>query len=583
MKTQIIFTVFAVFAWINANSATISISKKNQDDPSNVCNNSSYQYVTSITGWQSNYTVAWIKTNAEITSQSTNEATVKWTASTNSDGYIGSIKAQIKNGNTVIAESNTITVTIKSILHLEPNLTPYTNGNTYTISPCSSGQVSLEVTKLEIPGTGTLNPEKVQNYIWILPSGWSANGITSTGSNEIPGGSSITATYPASSTSGTIKVKGYQAITGCESTPQSSKFATATIDRNVTFTLTANKSYFLCGDTNPITYTVNANPAVPCALYYWNNSSTATTSNTFQKVPGLGNEIVTVSIVIGNQAPISKSITIPVKTFAGAYPQIEGDDVICGTQAEYTIPQIQPGYTVAWSPSPNLAIVYNGNDNAIFSPTGSGSAYIDATVHTPCGASVPLARKYIWSGTPSLPKILSLNVCGNSAIEINARSASPVTDYHWTVSCGTILNGQGTSCIFVEPNCNCYEIYVRLQTEDECGQLSAVAKKYITIDCTAPTPLKVVLSPNPATRETIVSIETMEEGLSLKSGNEPAFDINEEWEMEVYSETQILKEKKTKLKGNSTKLKTSGWKEGVYIIRIKYKDVILQEKLLVKK
>lgn len=482
----------------------------------------------------------------------------------------------------MLATSNTITVTIKSILHLEPQLTPYLNGQTYTIAPCSSGQVSLEVTKLEIPGTGTLNPEKVYNYMWTLPAGWSANGITSTGSNEIPGDSYITASYPASSTGGAIKVKGYQAINGCDATVQSSKYATATINRNVTLTLSANKTYFLCGDTNPITYTLTANPTVPCALYYWNNSPTATTSNTFQKVPGLANEIVTVTVVIGTQTT-TKSITIPVKTFAGSYPDIAGEPNICGPQEEYTIAQVQPGYITEWHYY-NLEPVLEENNRVIVSPIGTGSAYLEAIVRTPCGGVATLARKNVWIGSPSTPTILSLNVCGNSMIEINASSTSPVTDYHWTVSCGTILNGQGTACIFVEPNCNCYEIYVQLQTENDCNLLSPVAIKYITIDCTGATPLSIILFPNPSTNETTVSIEPLLKESNLKSATkEPAFDENEEWEMEVYSETQVLKEKKIKLKGKSTKLNTNGWEEGVYIVRIKYKDSILQEKLIVKK
>jgi hypothetical protein len=46
---------------------------------------------------------------------------------------------------------------------------------------------------------------------------------------------------------------------------------------------------------------------------------------------------------------------------------------------------------------------------------------------------------------------------------------------------------------------------------------------------------------------------------------------------------QNLNKKKTKIMGNSTKIQTAGWKEGVYIVRIKYKNEILQEKLVVKK
>jgi hypothetical protein len=338
MKTQIIFSILAVFVYLSTNAVpTISISKKNTGDPTNVCNNSILSYVTTISEAPSGYTVTWIKTHANIEGESTSEANVKWTANSDVDGYIGTIKAQLKNSSgTVIATSNTITVTIKSILHLEPNLTPYTNGNIFTIAPCNSGQVLLEVTKLEIPGTGTYNPEKVYNYVWILPAGWSANGITSTGSNEIYGGSYITASYPASSTGGTVKVKGYEAILGCTADVQSSKFATATINRNVTINLTANKSYFLCGDTNPVTFTVTSNPALPCALYYWNNSTTPTTSNTFQVSPGQSNVIVTVKVVYGSTETI-KSLTIPVKSFDGAAPSIDGPTTICGSTVEYSI------------------------------------------------------------------------------------------------------------------------------------------------------------------------------------------------------------------------------------------------------
>jgi hypothetical protein len=74
MKTQIIFFILALITSFSANSAIITISKKNSNDPSEVCNNSILFYTDSITGWQGNYTVAWIKTNADILSQSTNEA-----------------------------------------------------------------------------------------------------------------------------------------------------------------------------------------------------------------------------------------------------------------------------------------------------------------------------------------------------------------------------------------------------------------------------------------------------------------------------------------------------------------------------
>lgn len=45
---------------------------------------------------------------------------------------------------------------------------------------------------------------------------------------------------------------------------------------------------------------------------------------------------------------------------------------------------------------------------------------------------------------------------------------------------------------------------------------------------------------------------------------------------------KILIEKHTKLKSVGTKINTSAWKEGIYLIGTKYKDEILSGKLVVK-
>lgn len=85
----------------------------------------------------------------------------------------------------------------------------------------------------------------------------------------------------------------------------------------------------------------------------------------------------------------------------------------------------------------------------------------------------------------------------------------------------------------------------------------------------------LVFTPNPTTGETTLSIET--------TSKEKTFDENAEWELEVYGQGQLLKEKKTSLKGRNTKIQTVGWKDGVYLVRVKYKDEILTGKLAVKR
>jgi hypothetical protein len=51
----------------------------------------------------------------------------------------------------------------------------------------------------------------------------------------------------------------------------------------------------------------------------------------------------------------------------------------------------------------------------------------------------------------------------------------------------------------------------------------------------------------------------------------------------AFDETQLLKTKQTGLRGQSAKIQIAGWKEGVYLVRVKYEDEIVTGKLLVKK
>ncbi|WP_372950859.1 T9SS type A sorting domain-containing protein, partial [Mariniphaga sp.] len=82
-------------------------------------------------------------------------------------------------------------------------------------------------------------------------------------------------------------------------------------------------------------------------------------------------------------------------------------------------------------------------------------------------------------------------------------------------------------------------------------------------------------TPNPTSGETTLYIET--------NSSEKTFDETAQWDLEVYSETQLLKTKQTGLRGQSAKIQTAGWKEGVYLVRVKYNDEILTGKLVVKR
>ena len=117
-------------------------------------------------------------------------------------------------------------------------------------------------------------------------------------------------------------------------------------------------------------------------------------------------------------------------------------------------------------------------------------------------------------------------------------------------------------------------VNIIIKAENTCGMgvYSAPAMQFSTSSCGG---MMLIISPNPTSTETTLSIESTSE--------EKTVDETVEWELEVYSPAQTLKEKKTKLKGKSTTIQTQSWKEGVYAVRVKYKDEILTGKLVVKK
>jgi hypothetical protein len=489
-------------------------------------------------------------------------------------------------------------VTIKSIKHLKPEIA--TNVPT-SISPCSSGQLSIEVTRLEVPGTGTLNPEKVNNYLWTLPSGWQMNGQTSNGSNEIQGGYYTTVSYPASSTSGTIKVRGYHSVSGCGDGIQFSKSTDElTVSRNVNWSLTSSKSYFLCGDADPITFTFTPSPALPCAVYYWNNSTTATTSNTFQITPGLSDVVVTVKAVYGNSETI-KSLTVPVKSFDGTLPVITGPEVICDEE-EYSISGLRPGYYVNWSCSRNLSIISETDSTAIFKVNGTGFGYVGGSVITPCGGIENLASQSVQVGpyTPSNFTVIDpttnatppdLNTHTLYWFRAGFYPSTDPADYHWEAQ---YEEEDGTVIKFLIPpgptnylEFSAYYAYpvkytISLSYNNGCGFGNKYSRDYYFWDDGGS--LLVDLSPNPASEEVTISlVRNLAKSNNLSSISvEHFFDNTVEWDLEIYN-NQILKEKKTSLKGDKYQLNISSWKDGVYMVRVKYKDEILTGKLIVKR
>lgn len=282
--------------------------------------------------------------------------------------------------------------------------------------------------------------------------------------------------------------------------------------------------------------------------------------------------------------------------------EVSGPDHVCTDGSEYTCAAPPSGYTISWLVGSNLEILSGGNTNTptikALSNSSGGEGWIKSQL-TKTGSSCTISSntKYVGVNQPIYSDVeLELRttsgtpvsfMCPNTHYHIflNNSSSCSLSSYTWTLPAAWTVNYQYNNMISVYTNSipgGMVEVYANTC----CGVNKKVVTDYFPGGYCSSS-FSLVFSPNPTSGETTLSIvtdEVQEEETILKSAySEPIFDEAIEWDLEVYDNVQNLKLKKNKLKGNSTKIQTASWKEGIYMVRVKYKDEILNGKLVVKK
>jgi len=408
-----------------------------------------------------------------------------------------------------------------------------------------------------------------RHFEWTLPQGWQT---TSFQFGTFVGPSSITVIPPASAATASISVK-------AKANTQKSAAATLQITRNL-------ESFSISGPRSVI-YNSNVHyevPNYPGISYSWQlpaGWSGSSNTNSIDVIAGCnsGNIVATMTGCNGSkpsQASITTSIIAPGSTLSGS-------DIMCASGAQFSVPNLVSGTNVTWNSSSNLSLSNASSNYCTYSANSNGEGWIEATINAPaCGTSVTLPRKTIWSGAPETPThINGFGVNGmefgqNSIYEFNVDvpALQGVTNYQWVVGGGTILSGQGTDLISVRTTTNpngiikYFDVNVRVQ--NSCGWSSYFGRTGFIGTLIGPA---LVITPNPSTSETTVSLVT--------ETNEPA-QLTTDWDIDVYDSFQGLKEKETKLKTKEAKINTSGWKDGVYIVRAIIGDKVITGKLMVK-
>lgn len=267
-------------------------------------------------------------------------------------------------------------------------------------------------------------------------------------------------------------------------------------------------------------------------------------------------------------------------------PSITVPDVICYSGHTVSI-QNPPGTTITWGGT-NVSYPYGNTGTSVTVRATSSTTSVNGTVTASFsvnGISRTITHP-VWVGKPQIyaygSHIVDVNTgmpvydfcygISNDVEAVHPAGDAGITDWDWQVSYGQVYPyGMLDQYATIYPN-DYQSFMLEIRDCNTCGYSDWAHMYTNVVNCGR---FLLIFTPNPTTGETTLSIESESE--------EKAFDDTAEWEMEIYSESQLLKEKKTSLRGKSTKIQTQGWKDGVYLVRVKYKDEILTGKLVVKK
>lgn len=267
------------------------------------------------------------------------------------------------------------------------------------------------------------------------------------------------------------------------------------------------------------------------------------------------------------------------------YIPVSGNFTVCSSESYSTLNIASATYS--WSGS-GVSISSSGS-TATATKIINGSAWVQVQISSSLsGTTVSAEKKTLWAGTPppldirlvdgttGLPKYVFCLSQHNGVHAKYADTNAQVDLWDWDVTGGVITYdnpyGGDKSVVTIYPNTPS-TFNVKLNAHNACGWSGWTDMGVGTMSCGT---YSLALTPNPVTAETTVSIES-------DAGEELSATDQTSWDLEVYNVGHQLKMKKVKIKGRSTTINTSGLKEGVYIVRVEYKDTLLTEKMIVKK
>jgi hypothetical protein len=246
-------------------------------------------------------------------------------------------------------------------------------------------------------------------------------------------------------------------------------------------------------------------------------------------------------------------------------PIISGPSLVCPSGATFSINNLPPVDSIVWTCGPYLSVSSGQNTaSCTFSTSGSGNSWVRARLVTDCG-NITLPAETVWVGAPPQPVVSGSSpvTCDNSLFtEASHRSVTwsvygplQIIGSNYGYRCTVQGTGSGTGWVYATATNDCGTLRGEMLVEVDCGYLLSV-------------------TPNPSASETT---------LELIAKDKKTLSETAEWDLEIYDAMQNLKAKVPEIKGSRYTFNTSGWKDGIYIVRANYNGELLTEKLVVKK
>ena len=252
---------------------------------------------------------------------------------------------------------------------------------------------------------------------------------------------------------------------------------------------------------------------------------------------------------------------------------LSGPSTVCSSGTQFTVNNV-PGCTVSWVPSTNISFDNQTGNPKVFTANATGAGWIRPTVISNC-FQFDLPQKNVWVG-PYSSSNYPITGPGSAPcrqyVYYSIPALEDVISINWVwPSSWTYVSGQGTRYLALQTGPTGSGGIIGAQAVNICLNPGSYATMYTSV--TGICGYSLFVSPNPATGETTVE---------LVNDSKEVLAALTEWELEVYDSMQGLKEKKANLKALQTKINTSSWKDGVYIVRAKIGDEVITEKLVVK-